>query len=84
LSTVRPAILRTARPGLRVRGWIPLGLMVLLMVAVGGYAYGKSSSFASQFNLNSLLLAAMPLAFVALAQASVLLIGGFDISVGPS
>jgi ribose/xylose/arabinose/galactoside ABC-type transport system permease subunit len=56
--------------------------MGLLVVAVGAYAYGKDSSFASKFNLNSLLLAAMPLAFVALAQASVLLIGGFDISVG--
>ena len=82
MSTVRPAILRSARPGIRVRGWMPLVLMALLMLAVGGYAYGKTSSFASQYNLNSLLLAAMPLAFVALAQATVLLIGGFDISVG--
>src|SRR5690349_10393119 len=56
--------------------------MGLLVVAVGGYAYAKDSSFASKFNLNSLVLAALPLAFVALAQASVLLIGGFDISVG--
>jgi ribose/xylose/arabinose/galactoside ABC-type transport system permease subunit len=82
LSSVSPALLRSARRGIRVRGWLPLALMALLMVALGGYAYGKQSSFASQYNLNSLLLAALPLAFVALAQANVLLVGGFDISVG--
>ena len=75
-------ILHNARRGLRVRGWLPLALMAVLMVAVGGYAYGKQSAFASQYNLNSLLLSALPLAFVALAQASVLLVGSFDISVG--
>ena len=80
--SVRPAILHSARRGLRVRGWLPLALMAVLMVAVGGYAYGKQSAFASQYNLNSLLLSALPLAFVALAQASVLLVGSFDISVG--
>jgi ribose transport system ATP-binding protein len=62
--------------------WIPLTLLVVLMLAVGGYTGSQSSAFLSDFNLNSLLLSAMPLAFAALGQTHALLVGGFDISVG--
>jgi ribose transport system ATP-binding protein len=82
LSTVEPALLRSARQGVRIRGWTPLALIVVLMVGIGVYAYEKNAAFNSDFNKNSLFISALPLAFVALAQANALLVGGFDISVG--
>ena len=63
------------------RGWLPLGLMATLIVAVGAYAAVHSSAFLSKQNLSSLLLATMPLALVSLGQATALLVGGFDVSV---
>ena len=56
--------------------------MALLMVGVGVYTHSRSSAFLSEYNLRSLLLSALPLAFVAIAQANALLMGGFDVSVG--
>jgi ribose transport system ATP-binding protein len=64
------------------RGWLPPALMLVLIVAVGAYAQAHHSVFLSKENLNSLLLEAMPLMLVALGQATALLVGGFDISVG--
>jgi ribose transport system ATP-binding protein len=65
-------------------GWLPLAMMVVLMLAVGGYAAGRNDAFYSEFNLNTLLgpSGALPLALVAMAQANALMVGGFDISVG--
>jgi ribose transport system ATP-binding protein len=63
------------------RGWLPLVLMTALIVALGAYADSHSSAFLSKENLNSLLLASMPLIIVSLGQAVALLVGGFDISV---
>lgn len=65
-------------------GWLPLALMTLLMFGVGGYAAGRNSAFYSSFNLNTLLGpdGALPLVLVAMGQASVLMMGSFDISVG--
>jgi ribose transport system ATP-binding protein len=72
------------RPARTVPGWLPLALMMLLMLAIGGYAAGRSSAFYSDFNLNTLFgpSGALPLALVAMAQANALMVGGFDISVG--
>ena len=39
----------------RMPGWLPLALMTVLMLGVGGYAAGRNGAFYSQFNLNSLL-----------------------------
>ena len=63
------------------RGWLPLMLMTALIVALGAYADHHSSAFLSKQNLNSLLLASMPLIIVSLGQAVALLVGGFDVSV---
>lgn len=63
------------------RGWLPLVLMTSLIVALGAYADHHSSAFLSKQNLNSLLLASMPLIIVSLGQAVALLVGGFDVSV---
>jgi ribose transport system ATP-binding protein len=79
-----PIAVAVARPPRKVPGWLPLALMMLLMLAVGGYAAGRNAAFYSEFNLNTLLgpSGALPLALVAMAQANALMVGGFDISVG--
>jgi ribose transport system permease protein/ribose transport system ATP-binding protein len=79
-----PIAVAIARPSRKAPGWLPLALMMLLMLAVGGYAAGRNSAFYSEFNLSTLLgpSGALPLALVAMAQANALMVGGFDISVG--
>ena len=76
------AAVRDGRRSARVkRGWLPLLLMTALIVALGAYADRHSSAFLSKENLNSLLLASMPLIIVSMGQAVALLVGGFDVSV---
>ena len=66
----------------RVRGWTLVALQVFLILIVGRYTASKSTAFLSEFNLNSLLLATLPLALVTMAQMSALLVGYLDVSVG--
>jgi ribose transport system ATP-binding protein len=63
---------------------MPLAMMTVLMLAIGGYAAGRNVDFYSSFNLNSLLgsSGALPLALVAMGQVNALMVGGFDVSVG--
>jgi ribose transport system ATP-binding protein len=63
-------------------GWIPPLLMTVLIVALGAYTQAHHSVFLSKENLNALLLEALPLILVSLGQATALLVGGFDVSVG--
>lgn len=70
------------RGGLRSRWWMPLLLLALLLLAVGGYASTQSAAFLSGLNMRHILLALAPLALVTMAQFNVLMVGGFDISVG--
>jgi 5-methylthioadenosine/S-adenosylhomocysteine deaminase len=72
----------TLRRVFRIRGWTPVVLQILLILAVGYYTAAKSPKLLSEFNLNSLLLATLPLALVAMAQVNALLVGYLDISVG--
>ncbi len=62
--------------------WLPQVLLTVLVIGVGGYAASKAPAFLSEYNLNSLLLATLPLALVAMAQVNALLVGYLDISVG--
>jgi ribose/xylose/arabinose/galactoside ABC-type transport system permease subunit/cytosine/adenosine deaminase-related metal-dependent hydrolase len=66
----------------RRQAWKSIILIALLILVIGTYASGRSKAFMSDFNLNSLLLATLPLALVAIAQVFVLLVGDLDISVG--
>jgi ribose transport system ATP-binding protein len=66
---------------IRFRGVVPLILMTTLIVAVGAYTALRQDAFLSNYNLNNLLLATLPLALVSLGQTSALLVGGFDVSV---
>lgn len=57
-------------------------MIAILILGMGAYTNTKSDAFLSDFNLQSLLFATVPLALVAMAQLHVMLVGGFDISVG--
>ena len=65
----------------RARGALPLVLMTVLILGVGSFATVRQDAFLTSFNLNNLLLLAMPLALVSLGQTCALLVGGFDVSV---
>jgi ribose transport system ATP-binding protein len=64
------------------RNLLPSALMLLLILALGAYSEATHSTFLGRSNLHSLLLEAMPLVLVSLGQATALLVGGFDVSVG--
>lgn len=66
----------------RVRAWTPVALQIVLIWVVSNYTASRSPAFLSEFNLNSLLLATLPLALVTMAQTNALLAGYLDISVG--
>jgi ribose transport system ATP-binding protein len=62
--------------------WVPLAFLFVLTLVVGGYAATQSDVFLSALNIRHILLAAAPLALVTIAQFNVLMVRGFDISVG--
>jgi ribose transport system ATP-binding protein len=62
--------------------WTPLVFLALLVLAVGGYASAKTDVFLTSLNLRHILYTAAPLALVTMAQFTVLMVRGFDISVG--
>ncbi|HET9909712.1 MAG TPA: hypothetical protein VFQ23_23900, partial [Anaerolineales bacterium] len=66
----------------RVRAWTSVALQIILILVVGNYTAARSDAFLSEFNLNSLLLATIPLALVTMAQMNALVAGYLDISVG--
>ena len=66
---------------MRFRGWIPLVLLAALIVALSAYTAVRQDAFLTQYNINNLLLATLPLALVAIGQTNALLVGGFDVSV---
>ncbi len=66
----------------RVRAWTSVALQIVLILFVGNYTASRSPAFLSDFNLESLLLATIPLALVTMAQMNALVAGYLDISVG--
>jgi 5-methylthioadenosine/S-adenosylhomocysteine deaminase len=66
----------------RVRLWMPVALQLLLIVAVASYTSSRFPGFLSASNLRSILVLAIPLALVAMAQTHALLVGYLDLSVG--
>ncbi len=66
----------------KVRLWMPVALQLLLIVAVATYTSSRFPGFLSASNLNSILVLAVPLAIVAMAQTHALLVGYLDLSVG--
>lgn len=82
MTTTAAAAVAPRRRRLEFRGWMPLVLLAVLLLAVGGYTTSQSSKFLTTYNLNGLLLATVPLALVSIGQLNVLLVGTFDVSVG--
>lgn len=66
----------------RVRAWTSVVLQIILILIIGNYTASRSPAFLSDFNLESLLLATIPLALVTMAQMNALVAGYLDISVG--
>jgi ribose transport system ATP-binding protein len=64
------------------RWWTPLAFLAVLTLIVAAYAAFQSDVFLSPLNIRHILLATAPLALVTMAQFNVLLVRGFDISVG--
>jgi ribose transport system ATP-binding protein len=62
--------------------WLPLLLLGLLTLAAVAYAATHSEVFLTELNIRHILLATAPLALVTMAQFNVLMVRGFDISVG--
>jgi ribose transport system ATP-binding protein len=56
--------------------------MVLLMLAIGGYTQSENDAFLTEFNINGLLIAALPLALAAMAQTNALMVRAIDVSLG--
>ncbi|MEX0853749.1 MAG: ATP-binding cassette domain-containing protein [Bauldia sp.] len=63
--------------------WVPLAFLLGLIVVVGAYAASQRIGFLKPVNIRHILLATAPLALVTMAQFNVLMVRGFDISVGP-
>ena len=62
--------------------WVPLLLLLFLIVVVGSYASLRTDVFLTPLNIRHILLATAPLALVTMAQFNVLMVRGFDVSVG--
>lgn len=62
--------------------WAPLAFLILLTLVVCGYATWESDVFLTPLNIRHILLATAPLALVTMAQFNVLMVRGFDMSVG--
>jgi len=74
--------LRSAFTGGANRWWVPLVFLVALILVVGTYAAIRSPTFLGRVNITYILLATAPLALATMAQLQVLLVRGFDVSVG--
>jgi ribose transport system permease protein/ribose transport system ATP-binding protein len=76
------ANLRQLIPGGSNQWWVPLLFLLLLTLAVGGYATARTDAFLTPLNIRHILFATAPLALVTMAQFNVLMVRGFDVSVG--
>jgi ribose transport system ATP-binding protein len=82
LDWLSTANLRKLIAGGSNQWWVPLLLLFALTIAVGGYASLRTDAFLTPLNIRHILLAAAPLALVTMAQFNVLMVRGFDVSVG--
>jgi ribose transport system ATP-binding protein len=76
------AATRFRKPNVAFRGWMPLALICVLMLVIGGYTDRRNDTFLSEYNLNGLLIATVPLALAAIGQTNALMVRVFDVSVG--
>jgi len=63
--------------------YAPSVLLVAVMIGLGAYILSTNDRYLGAFNIQSMLLLASALGFIALGQTIALLTGGIDLSVGP-
>ena len=76
LRASRWSRLRIGGDGIRLLG------LALIILGLSLYGQSKNSTFLTSLSIYNVLLLALPLAMVAVAEFSVLLVGGIDVSVG--
>ncbi len=74
------AVKRFAR--LLVSPWVPVGVLAVLTILLSVYTGARAPLFFESFNLNNILLSALPLVWIAIGQQFCLLVGELDISIG--
>lgn len=91
LDVVRQAVRKVVRDArdinkwrkiVKVRLWMPVVLQLVLIAVVAAYTSSQFPGFLAAGNLRSILVLAVPLALVAMAQTHALLVGYLDLSVG--
>jgi ribose transport system ATP-binding protein len=63
--------------------YVPAIILAIVAVLLGTYIASRNARYINEFNLNSLMMLAAALGFIALGQTVALLMGGIDLSVGP-
>ncbi|HYZ12856.1 MAG TPA: amidohydrolase family protein [Actinomycetota bacterium] len=66
----------------RFRLWMPVGLQILLVAGLLLYTNSRFPGFVNAYNVNQILILALPLIVAAMAQTHALLVGYLDLSVG--
>jgi 5-methylthioadenosine/S-adenosylhomocysteine deaminase len=66
----------------RFRLWMPVALQTLLVAAVLWYTSSRFPGFVNPYNVEQILILALPLIVAAIAQTHALLVGYLDLSVG--
>jgi 5-methylthioadenosine/S-adenosylhomocysteine deaminase len=66
----------------KFRLWMPVGLQVVLIGLVLWYTTSRFPGFLNETTVRNLLVLALPLAVVAIAQTHAILVGYLDLSVG--
>ena len=62
-------------------GWT-IGVYVLLLLLIIGYIWALAPVVFTSFDLKTIVIGALPLAFAAMAQAVIVISGGIDLSLG--
>jgi ribose transport system permease protein len=85
MTTVEDAVGRTRRANTRRiatrHGWT-IGVYVLLLLLIIAYAWALAPVAFTSFDLGSIVIGALPLAFAAMAQSVIVISGGIDLSLG--
>jgi ribose transport system permease protein len=87
VSTVEEATAATGRGGLDARrvatrhGWT-IGVYVLLLLLIIAYIWALAPVAFTSFDLKTIVIGALPLAFAAMAQGVIVISGGIDLSLG--
>lgn len=79
----RPSAASAALRFLQTSDFAPVLLLLVSILAIMAAVGAAQPLFLSGTNLSNLMFLAVPLGFVALGQAAVMLSGGIDLSVGP-